>query len=213
MILTNKELEKVEDIRNINTIISNHTNLVEGNCLYRHLSNLKEFEEGLRYDNKLILRTNFYNIAKNVKNVIEIGLNGGHSAAIFFLGNPELKFLSFDICEHKYVEDVSNYYKNKYNFEFIKGDSLIKVKEYNNDIKYDVIHIDGGHNDECVRNDLINCKKFAHNNTLMIFDDTNAKHIENILNEFCKNNFIKEIDYSIFNLRKCYFHRIFKYNI
>jgi predicted O-methyltransferase YrrM len=213
MNLSNKELEKLEEIQNINNIILNHTNKVEGNCLYKHLSNFEEFEEGMRYDNKLILRKNLHDIAKNVKNIIEIGLNGGHSAAIFFLANPELKFLSFDICEHKYVEDIANYYKSKYNFEFVKGDSLIKVKEYINDIKYDVIHIDGGHHEICVRNDLINCKKFAHENTLMIFDDSNATHIENILNEFCENNFIKEIDYSIFSLRKCYFHRIFKYNL
>lgn len=44
----------------------------------------------------------------------------------------------------------------------------------------------------------------------MVFDDSNATHIENILNEFCDKNFIKEIDYTKFNLKKCYFHRISK---
>jgi len=210
MDLSNNALELTDDVNNINTIIKKHTNIIEGNCLYQHKSNFIGFEEGLRYDNKLILRTNFYNIVKGAKNIFEIGLNGGHSMAIFLLSNPNLKVLSFDICQHKYVEDVSNYYKNKYDFKFIKGNSLVTVKEYDNTIKYDIIHIDGGHSVECVENDLINCKKFSHKNTLMIFDDSNAPHIGHILNKYCKKEFIKEIVYSDI-VKKCFFHRIFKY--
>lgn len=212
MNLSNEYLENTPDIININNIIKKHTNKIEGCCLYQHNSNFAPFEKGHRYDNKLILRNNFYNIVKDAKNIIEIGLNGGHSMAIFLLSNPKLEVLSFDICCHRYVKDVANYYKEKYNFDFIEGDSLIKVKEYNNDEKYDVIHIDGGHSEKNVKNDLINCKKFAHKDTLMIFDDSNATHISKILNKYCDENFIKEIEYSG-NLKKCFFHRIFKYNI
>jgi hypothetical protein len=53
--------------------------------------------------------------------------------AILLLSNPELEVLSFDIWQHNYVKDIANYYKNKYNFTFVEGDSLITVKEYNND--------------------------------------------------------------------------------
>ena len=212
MNLSNDTLEVTDDIRNINNIIKKHTSIIEGNCLYQHRSNFLPFEKGQRYDNKLILRNNFYNIVKDAKNILEIGLNGGHSMAIFLLSNPRLEVLSFDICEHMYVKDIANYFKNKYNFKFIEGNSLYTVKEYDNNTKYDVIHIDGGHGEDCVRNDLINCKKFAHKNTLMIFDDTNAMHISNILNEYCQKKLIKEICYSE-TLRECFFHRIFQYNI
>ena len=159
-----------------------------------------------------MLRTNLFNIAKEAKNILEVGLNGGHSMAIFFLAKPDLKVLSFDICEHKYVKDIATYFGNKYDFNFIEGNSLITLKEYDDDTKYDIIHIDGGHSQECVVNDLINCKRFAHKNTLMIFDDSNALHIESILNHYCKNKFIKEIDYSP-KLQKCLFHRIFNYTL
>jgi predicted O-methyltransferase YrrM len=216
MDLSNAALEKIEDIQNINKIVRKYTNRIEGNCLYRHRSDLKEFEKGTRYDNKLILRQNIYKIAAsttNVKNVLEIGLNGGHSMAIFFLANPNLNILSFDICEHKYVEEVATYFKDRYNFTFVKGDSLTTVKNYESDVKYDVIHIDGGHYETNVRNDLINCKKFAHENTLMIFDDSNAKHIGDILDEYCKSGIIEEINYRQLGIKKCYFHRIFKYCI
>lgn len=116
MDLSNEALESTTDIKNINNIIKKHTNFIEGNCLYQHNSNFIPFEKGDRYDNKLILRNNLYNIAKNAKNIMEIGLNGGHSLAIFLLSNNNLKVLSFDICQHNYVKDIANYYKNKYNF-------------------------------------------------------------------------------------------------
>lgn len=85
MNLSNEGLEKTTDIININNIIKKYTNKVEGNCLYRHQSNFIQFEKGHRYDNKLILRNNFFNIVKDAKNILEIGLNGGHSMAIFFV--------------------------------------------------------------------------------------------------------------------------------
>lgn len=52
-------------------------------------------------------------------------------------------------------------------------------------------------------NNLIYCKKFAHKDTLMIFNDTNAHHISQLINKYCGNNLMKEIDYSA-NLKKCF---------
>lgn len=39
----------------------------------------------------------------------------------FLLSNHKLEVLSFDICQHNYVKDIANYYKNKYNFNFVEG--------------------------------------------------------------------------------------------
>lgn len=200
-----------DDIKNLNKIIKESNEILEGNCLYKNKSNFEDFEEGHRYNNKLILRNNLFKLAKISKNIIEIGLNGGHSAALYFYANPSVKLLSFDICYHKYVEPVANYLNNKYNLEFIKGDSIIKVPEYKNNITYDMIHIDGGHGDICALNDLLNCKKFANKSTFLVFDDSNAPSIKKILDEKVNENFIKEIDYEKLGLDVCYFHRIFNY--
>ena len=51
--LENEELEKIEDIKNINNIILSTTNIVEGNCLYKHRSTLEKFEKGDRYNIKI----------------------------------------------------------------------------------------------------------------------------------------------------------------
>ena len=209
-ILKSGTIESSQDILVIDSIVRKFTTSIEGNCIYTHKSNLKPYGHG-NCDIKLTLRKNLYILAKNAENLVEIGLNGGHSIAVFFLANPNLKVLSFDICEHNYVENIADYYKNKYNFEFVKGNSLTTVKSYDSDKKYDVIHIDGGHDIECVENDLINCKKFAHEKSFLIFDDSHAPHIQRVLNVFCEKNFITEVNYTEHHLEKCHFHRIFRY--
>ena len=57
----------------------------------------------------------------------------------------------------------------------IEGDSLETVPKYinkNNNKKFDLIFIDGGHTYEIAKKDLINCKNLAHPQTIIIMDDT-----------------------------------------
>lgn len=195
----------------LNKIIKSTKSKLEGNCIYHHSSrgpNKVPFEI---HTEKKELRNNLFKIAKMNNNILEIGFNGGHSAALYFYANPDLKLLSFDICSHKYTELAVNYLKTKFNLEFVKGDSTIEVPKYNSDIKYDVIHIDGGHGEDCAKKDLKNCKKYANKNTLLIFDDSNFSKIRIILNDAIDYNFIEEINYNDYNLEETEFHRIFKY--
>lgn len=88
MDLSNKTLEKTIDIININNIIKKHTNKIEGCCLYQHQSNFLQFEEGNRYDNKLILRRNFFNIVKDAKNIYRDRIKWGTFYGYFFVIKP-----------------------------------------------------------------------------------------------------------------------------
>ena len=204
-------------LKNLNDIIkkSNIKNneKLEGNILYEHLSNFN-----LIYPNNTkrpgfdIKRQNLYNLAKNSKNLLEIGFNGGHSSVLYFYSNPQLKLLSFDIAIHKYTEPCVEFLQKIYNIEFIKGDSRKTVKEYNVKEKYDIIHIDGGHGIECAEEDLLNCVKFAHKNTILIFDDTNQNLLNKLLNKYVEKKLIVEIKYD--NIyQKCNYHRLFNYLI
>ncbi len=53
------------------------------------------------------------------------------------------------------MEKLKNLKKN-ITLEFIKGNSLITVPNYNNKETFDVINIDGGYGDLCAINDLKN---------------------------------------------------------
>ena len=114
---------------------------------------------------------------KKIKNVLEIGFNTGHSADIFLSNNEKINLISFDIGLHDYVkigkEYIDKEYKNRH--RLILGDSTKTIPEFINsntdNLKFDLIYIDGGHEYNIAKQDLINCKRLAHKNSLVILDD------------------------------------------
>lgn len=118
------------------------------------------------------------NIVNNnsINNVMEIGFNAGHSSELFLSSNKNINVVSFDLGYHYYVKTGKEFIDKTYpgRHELIKGDSLITVPEYSKKVnkKFDIIFIDGGHTYEVVKGDLLNCKKLAHDKTIVIMDDT-----------------------------------------
>ena len=113
---------------------------------------------------------------KSVKNVLEIGFNGGHSSELFLDTNKDVKVVSFDINRHKAV-DLGKFFIDEVYPErhtLILGNSLTTVPDYakNNTTKFDLIFIDGGHEYVFSKGDLHNCKALAHEKTVVIMDDT-----------------------------------------
>lgn len=108
-----------------------------------------------------------------VLNILEIGFNAGSSADIILSNNLNANLVSFDIGFHDYVSLAGKYINEKYpnRHTLIIGDSTKAIPVYETDIKFDVIFIDGGHEYETVVADLKNCKKFAHENTIVMLDD------------------------------------------
>jgi predicted O-methyltransferase YrrM len=106
------------------------------------------------------------------KRILEIGFNAGHSSK-FFLEHTDATIVSFDLGCHVYT-----YYSKKIidslfpgRHTLILGDSKNSVKMYPQEI-FDLIFIDGGHEYTTAKSDLLNCKKFANQDTLVILDDT-----------------------------------------
>jgi predicted O-methyltransferase YrrM len=110
----------------------------------------------------------------NIKNILEIGFNAGHSADLFLNTNTNCNLTSFDIGEHDYVKIAKEFIDKTYpsRHTLILGDSTKTIPKYDSDIKYDLIFIDGGHSYEVAKADLHNCKRFAHKDTIVVIDDT-----------------------------------------
>ena len=200
-----------EDIANVDNQIRKSGNVLEGNCLYKDSSNFEYFDPGEKYDNKLKLRKNLYKLCEGSRNILEVGLNGGHSACLFYYANPSIELLSFDICRHAYTSMVFDYLKTKYKIELVRGDSRDELPKYMIQKPFDVIHIDGGHGESCAKSDLQNCKRFSHEATVLVFDDSNAPAIHGILEKSIKDGFIKEVDYDAYGLERSTYHRVFNY--
>lgn len=112
----------------------------------------------------------------NVKNIMEIGFNAGHSADLFLNVNKNIKLTSFDLGEMESVLYGKSFIDLKYPFRhnLIIGDSKITVPNFskNIDLKFDLIFIDGGHEFIDAITDIVNCKRLAHESTVLVLDDT-----------------------------------------
>ena len=148
------------------------------------------------------------NIVDNpdIINIMEIGFNAGHSAETFLSSNKNINLTSFDIGEKDYLKHGKEYIDKTYpkRHKIIIGDSLITVPEFskNNDQKFDIIFIDGGHEYNVAHGDILNCKNLAHGKTIVILDDTiddiNLMNVWNVgptkaWNKTKESNIIKQI--------------------
>ena len=183
----------LDDLKNI---VINSNSYLEGNCFYHHTT-LNEFPE--LYSKQLNL---FWCGKQAVENICEIGFNAGHSTMLMLLGrsNTPLNFTVFDIGQHSYTKPTYEYIKSKFsyvNFEYVEGDSTITMPQWINNhselmYKYDVVHVDGGHGEHCISNDMKNTDLLVKKNGIVIIDDTDSEIINKYVDLYISNgNYIE----------------------
>jgi hypothetical protein len=206
-----KNAEIQTHVDNIKKIITDSKAPLEGNIFYTHQTfNL--------HDDLIIKRLNLFWCGMSANtHICEIGFNAGHSTMILLLGRvKQANFTIFDIGRHPYTKPSLEYIKKSFpsiNFEYVEGDSIKQIPKWIEENKsligqYDLIHVDGGHSEECVTNDMKNADKLLKVSGIIIIDDTNLHCINK-----CVNNYISTGDYIEVNLIEkqpnCrYHHRI-----
>jgi hypothetical protein len=183
----------------------------EGNCFYTN----KTF---VRNPELLHKQANLYWLGCNgCTNICEIGFNAGHSALLLLLGNTasEINFTIFDINHHTYTSECYDYIKTKFpqvNFEFVEGDSVVMIPEWTREYRkyetFDIIHVDGGHALDIIQNDFANSVKLLKKNGVIIIDDVQKTHINDLVNLYIHSGMFEEIT-SMFETT-FYPHRILK---
>jgi hypothetical protein len=108
--------------------------------------------------------------------VLEIGFNGGHSSELFLSLNNSIHVTSFDLGIHKYTKFGEQYIKQRFpsKHTMVYGNSIETIPKYilqYPNLKYNYIFIDGGHDYNTAKADLVNCRSFANKNTIVIMDD------------------------------------------
>eukprot|EP01029_Cantina_marsupialis_P017755 TRINITY_DN39_c2_g2_i1.p1 TRINITY_DN39_c2_g2~~TRINITY_DN39_c2_g2_i1.p1 ORF type:complete len:426 (-),score=127.35 TRINITY_DN39_c2_g2_i1:223-1500(-) len=115
-------------------------------------------------------------IDNNIKSIVEIGFNAGHSARTFLDISDDVTVTSFDIMHHDYSQLSKQYIDTKYpgRHTLIAGNSTEAVPNFVNKYKpapVDLIFIDGDHRFEPALRDIVNCKGFADMRTMLIIDN------------------------------------------
>lgn len=156
-------------------IINNTRESLEGN--------IYSYNNTTHYDSKFYQKQyNIYisSIQENVTNAMEIGFNSGFSALLILLSNPKIKLTCVDINSHHYVLPCFKYLKNIFQdrIELITGNSMDVVSNLTD--TYDLIHIDGCHDVNVARIDIINSRLLANDKCIMIMDDTDYEPLNQL---------------------------------
>ena len=177
MIQTNKSL-----IEDLNRIILQSGESLEGNIFYEHLS--KNFVLNKDWDHK---RWNMFYYSRLSVDIMEIGFNAGHSGLLYLLSNNYSRIQFFDLGEHKYSRPCFEYLNEKFpnRLNVVWGDSTITIPRSFGAV-FDFIHIDGGHSRFVAESDFHHSKPLASNNCLVIIDDTDGNILDTLSQQLIK---------------------------
>lgn len=157
----------------------------EANYFYKR--NFEPYPEGT---NK---QRNLASLARRSNNILEIGVNAGHTCFLMLLVNPRATITALDICNHKYVKPCVRYLNSHFNnrITLIEGNSaetLPKLKGL-----FDLFHIDGSHETNIANLDLINCRRLAHSNSYVVMDDTDMPTLKALWQNHLERRHILEL--------------------
>ena len=134
----------------------------------------------------------------------EIGFNAGHSCMLMLLGRDKtpLDFTVFDIGHHAYTKPCLEYIKSQFShvkFEYVEGDSTVTMPEWiqqnsNTNGSYDLIHVDGGHTEHCISNDMKNADILIKVGGILIVDDVSLTHVNDCVNSYLASGKYIEIN-------------------
>jgi hypothetical protein len=184
-------------LNDIENIVRETRYYLEGNCFFRH----NTFDPYPELKSK---QANLYWCGQQLNpdaKICEIGFNAGHSALLFLISNKPLHFTIFDLGCHPYSKPCLNYLASKFPktvFEYIEGNSILSFPEWIKISKpqqdYDLVHVDGGHTPDCIKNDMRHADHILKSKGLLIIDDTNIDYINAEVDLYIKHHNYNELD-------------------
>jgi predicted O-methyltransferase YrrM len=115
--------------------------------------------------------------------MLEIGVNGGHSAFVALSANPDLEFHGVDIADHAYVHPAVEWLEREFpgRVHFHEGSCLEVLPALAREsMTFDLFHIDGAKH--TYYRDILNCRPLMsrHRPALAIVDDANMGPVQNV---------------------------------
>jgi hypothetical protein len=127
-----------------------------------------------------------------VRNICEVGFNGGHSAFSLLFGSKSSKLISFDFLDKSFQPLAMRLIKSIFGdsrASFVAGDSTRSIPAYSHsqsNTQCEVFSIDGGHSFEVASQDIRNFEPFSGCDNIVLMDDVfqnyadawNAHHVD-----------------------------------
>ena len=137
----------------------------------------KSLPEGGAGDHLLAFFTRLIDEHREIRLIGETGFNTGGSSRVFLSARPDTSVVSFDLGEHsssvrRAKADIDRAFPNRH--ELWLGDSTETVPAYAHahpHKRFDLIFVDGGHDYEVAKADLLNFRAMSHANTIVVIDD------------------------------------------
>jgi hypothetical protein len=158
----------------LNRVIAGSGIPLEGNLFYDHRD--PSFVDRPPDPRLRPKRDRFRSVAVSHTRLLEIGVNGGHSAYAALTANPELTYFGVDICAHSYVRPAIEWLQAEFpdRVLFEPGNSLKTLPALRRQgYLYDAFHVDGAKSNYLA--DILHCRQMMTGAvTIVIVDDTNG---------------------------------------
>lgn len=115
-----------------------------------------------------------------IRKIIEIGQNGGHSTAVFLSARPDTIVMSFDIASWDYVIPSAHMLQELWPGRhcLTVGDSIVTVPAARPAVPdFDMAFVDGYHFGDHPRLDMINALDWLRPGGVVVLDDTNYQDV------------------------------------
>ena len=154
----------------LNKIVVDSKEPLEGNLFYYNLEEPVLDTPDPRYQHK---RYNWGFFVLGGSRLLEVGFNAGHSALLALTNNPDLIYVGVDIAYHSYTVPCYQYLKSVFGdrIQLHVGDSRKAVPAVADFLRFDLFHIDGGHDMAVAEADLFNITSRAAPGSRLLFDD------------------------------------------
>ncbi len=167
----------LQGLKRLNTVIEACGQPLVGNLCYDHLQ--EDYVENSPNPIFRSKRDRFRKAVEGCTRMLEIGVNGGHSAYLALTSNPILEFHGIDICEHAYVLPAVAQLEKEFpgRVFFHRGDCLeVLPRLAKAGQQFDFFHIDGAKH--TYLEDVFWCERMiAGDSATLVMDDTEQEGV------------------------------------
>jgi len=140
----------------------------------------------------------YYDLARELRprKICEIGMNGGHSAALFLMAaDDDASLVMFDLLKYSYSSATVKLVQSMFplQIEVIKGDSTVEVPKLP-DRTCDLFSVDGDHRYPGAKLDIYNAINKTKVGGTLILDDMQLRPTRQAFDEVVREGLLTEIN-------------------